>query len=204
MVLAAFAGFASAANAASVVMTADKNFVGQGETITLHGVVTSSGAEADNTVFGAITYQDQFLNTNIAGNSQVGLPGWATSLGALTCTTTRCISFSQSNVSGILPVPGGVTSFQISTTTFIVAPTTPMGTVLTFNWQTTPFTQRLDYFGVTNAPGVTVTVIGSIPEPTTAAMLGLGLFGLALAGRRRSWRRRRSTLIAARAEVREP
>jgi hypothetical protein len=184
MVLAAFAGFASGANAASVVMTADSNTVFQGGLITLHGVVTSSGAEADNGVFGWITYQDEFVNPNLAGNSQVGLPGWATTLGALTCTTVRCVSFYQINTNGVLPVPGGVTNFQISTTTFIVDMATPLGTVLTFNWQTTPSTQRLDYFGVTSAPGVTVTVF--IPEPTTGAMLGLGLFGLALAGRRRS------------------
>jgi hypothetical protein len=185
MVLAAFAGFASAANAASVVMTADSNTVFQGGTITLHGVVTSSAIETDNTVFGAITYSDALLDSNVVGNSQVGLPGWATSLGVLSCNTTRCISFSQINASGILPVPGGASSFQISTTTFIVPMSTPIGTVLTFNWQSTPSTQRLDYFGVTSAPGTTVTVV-PIPEPTTAAMLGLGLFGLALAGRRRS------------------
>jgi hypothetical protein len=185
MVLAAFAGFASGANAASVLMTADSNVVFQGGTIVLHGVVSSTTLESDNTVFGAILYQDAFLSVNAANNSQVGLPGWATSLGALSCNTTRCVSFSQINANGVLPVPGGAVAFQISSTEFVVDATTPIGTILTFNWQSTPSTQRLDYFGVTSAPGTTVTVV-PIPEPTTAAMLGLGLLGLALAGRRRS------------------
>jgi hypothetical protein len=175
-------GFASAANAASVVMTADSVSVAQGATIILHGVVTSSAAEADNTAFGAITYQDAFLSVDATMNSQVGLPSWATSLGALTCNTTRCVSFSQINANASEPVPGGVTAFQISSTRFVVDATTPIGTVLSFAWQSSPSTQALDYFGVTSAPGITVTVI---PEPTTAAMLGLGLLGLALAGRRR-------------------
>jgi hypothetical protein len=176
-------GLASVANAASVVMTADSTSVAVGGTIILHGVVTSSAVEADNTVFGAITYQDAFLNVLAANNTQVGLPGWFTSLGFLSCSTARCQSFSQINSVGVLPVPGGVTNFVISNTQFVVDAATPVGTILTFAWQTTPSTQGLDYFGVTNSAGLTVTVI---PEPTTAAMLGLGLFGLALAGRRRA------------------
>jgi hypothetical protein len=39
----------------------------------------------------------------------------------------------------------------------------------------------LDWFGVTNAPGVSITVV---PEPATALLLGAGLLALALAGRR--------------------
>jgi len=38
----------------------------------------------------------------------------------------------------------------------------------------------LNFFGLTSAPGATIV----IPEPTTAALLGLGLFGLVLARRR--------------------
>lgn len=183
MALAAFA-FAASANAATVVMLADSNTVFQGGTIVLHAVVSAT-SETDNNIFGAILYQDAFLSANAANNSQTAIAGWTTSSGVLSCTTVRCVSFSQINANGVQAIPGGAVSLSISSTEFVVDATTPIGTVLTFNWQSTPTTQRLDFFGVTSAPGTTVTVV-PIPEPTTAAMLGLGLFGLALAGRRRS------------------
>jgi hypothetical protein len=184
--LAALAGLgiASVANAASVVMSSDATTYVPGALITLT-VRVSATVETDLGIQGNINYQDAFVNTNLPGNSQTLVPGWGTSGSVLTCNTVRCISFSQVNANGINPIPGGVTNFLISTTTYFVDAATAPGTVLNFTWQTTPSTVGLDFFGVTNAPGVTVTVV-PIPEPTTAAMLGLGLFGLALAGRRRS------------------
>jgi len=50
-------------------------------------------------------------------------------------------------------------------------------------WQTTPSTQRLDFFGVTNAPGYSITIV---PEPATTALLCVGLLRLAVATRRRA------------------
>src|SRR5262249_40538090 len=141
---------------------------------------TQNGSETDDTIFGAINYSDAALNANAAGNSQVPL---FNTIGALTCTTAFCVAFSQ--VQSDAPKSLGITNMQIATTTFIVDPTTPNGTVLTFNWRTTPSTQRFDWFGLTTAPGTTVTVGGVIPEPTTAALLGLGMVGLAVSGRRR-------------------
>ena len=52
------------------------------------------------------------------------------------------------------------------------------------NWDTdTAGGFGLDFFGITQAPGTVITVI---PEPTTAALLGLGLLGLTITGRRRA------------------
>jgi len=189
MVLAAFAGFASAANAASVVMSSlGGNTASPGDVITIQTHVSVTSAETAVAIFGAITYTGAHVAAAAVPsttNSQTALPGWATSLSPLSCTSARCLAFSQ--IDGSPPNnPLTQVSFLISETKFTVHLTTPLGTITNFNWQTTPSTQRLLFFGVPFAqPGVSVTIV-AIPEPTTAAMLGLGLLGLALAGRRRA------------------
>ena len=56
------------------------------------------------------------------------------------------------------------------------------GTVLTWNWQTTPTATQLSFFdAVPSVPAIQITVI---PEPGTAALLGIGLLGVAVAARR--------------------
>jgi len=156
-----------------------------GSTVTLATFVTSDGGEMDNTVFGAINYPDATVNTNLAGNSQVNLstvgtaaPGWLTN--GLVCSTLFCTAFGQINAIG--PAQVGLTDAQIATTTFVIDPSDSIGTVINFTWRTSPSTQGLDWFGITNAPGVSITVVA--PEPTTAALLGAGLLGFAVAARR--------------------
>jgi hypothetical protein len=190
MAVALIAGFASVANAASLTMTAGSNTVLQGGSITLTTTVSVLSTESDNAIFGAIQLSGASgvpagVTSVAASNTQNGLPGWATSVPALTCTTAFCQVFSQIDSTAPNTPAADVTNFVISTVIFNVANTVPIGTVINFNWRTAPTTQRLDFFGITGltSTGVSVTVV---PEPTTAAMLGLGLFGLALAGRRRS------------------
>ena len=170
----------SAEAARSVTLVASGPFT-PGSLITLHTYVTANGGETDNTMFGAIQYPDPLINTNPAGNSQVPL---FSAIGALTCTTAFCVSFSQVNAAG--PIAINATDLQLATTTFVIDPATSVGSVINFAWRTTPTTQRFDFFGLTNAPGVSVTVV---PEPTTAALLGLGLLGLTVASRRRTVKR---------------
>jgi hypothetical protein len=190
MAVALIAGFASVANAASVTMTAGSNTVDQGDSITLTTTVSVTSAESDNAIFAAIqltgpTGLPAGVTSIAASNSQTGLPGWATSVPALTCTTAFCQVFSQIDSTAPNTPAADVTNFVISTLVFNVNATVPIGTVINFNWRTSPTSQDLDFFNVQGgtSTGVSVTVV---PEPTTAAMLGLGLFGLALAGRRRS------------------
>ena len=140
--------------------------------------MTANGGETDNTMFGAFNYPDALVNSNAAGNSQVPL---FTSIGSLTCTTAFCVGFTQVNAAG--PIAINATDLQLAMTTFVIDPATAVGTELNFRWRTTPTTMRLDWFGITNAPGVSITVV---PEPTTALLLGAGLLGLALARRRAS------------------
>jgi hypothetical protein len=190
--LIAVAFAAAVAVSASATVSVSLNVVGPttvpaGSVITLQAVVTADDATTDNTVFGAVN--DPVGQATIAsGGAQVNLstvgtaaPGWSS--GSALCTTAFCTAFSQINSVG--PATAGVTNLVIGTLTATLNGALANGTVVNFNWRTTPSTQRLDWYGLTNAAGASVT-IGVIPEPTTAALIGFGLFGLAFAGRRRS------------------
>lgn len=167
---------ASVADAASVNLVAVDPLVEPGDTITLNAFVSTEEFEVDPTAYGAVIYPGVAVAP--ATQQQFALPGnWT--LGATPCNATSCVAFSQISDDG--PVPISATNYLIATLTFDVLSGSPAG-VFQFDWQTTP-PPGLDFFGVTSAPGVSVTIV---PEPSTAALLSVGLLGIAGGVRRRA------------------
>ena len=176
---------AASAHAASVVVTSSSgNEVTTGEAIQLQVTVSvAPGDGTDTSIFGALVYPGGGAVTNAVA-TQSALSGTAFAPGTLTCNTLRCVMFSQTaGLAG--PQAGNVVGFLIAQQNVTV--NAPIGAVLSWFWQSTPSTAQVDFFNFNNAsapvPALRITVI---PEPTTAALLGLGLLGLAVAGRRRA------------------
>jgi hypothetical protein len=169
--LAMVLGMSLSANAATLSIATDKTTYAPGETITMTITGDSEGGTAASVI-------GRILNTGAGGTSFVS------------ATQSQLISFG-----GFLPwVMGGTTGGKVfdqvgglsplpvdnllTSTVFWTADT--LG-VAAFDWLTSG-TQPLSFFGLTSGAGHTVTIV---PEPTTASLMGLGLIGLAISGRRR-------------------
>jgi hypothetical protein len=172
-IVAAVVGFASAASAFSLTVASDKLTYNVGETITI--TVTGDSDNVKSTfLFGALNYSAAL--TTFVQNSQT-----RHTRGTLKMTTgTLASADGSSSVFNQIwgdAVARSVDQLQIATVQLLAD---GVG-IVDVTWGAT-----LNYFGATKAtfPG-TVASFEIIPEPATAALLGLGVLGLVLGGRRR-------------------
>jgi len=179
--VATLIGLASAANAATLTVVADQANYLVGDTITLTVTGDTQGGTA-LLVFGRLLFDAPVAAYSTGAPNQNALLAFGGALpwvtGPLSCGAASCEMMNQ-----ISPVVGqAVTSSVplIATVSFLA---TAVGTS-NVNWDTNQAGGfGLDFFGLNDAAGTTINVI---PEPTTAALLGLGMLGLAVAGRRRA------------------
>jgi hypothetical protein len=174
-------GMSFAAQSATLTLTTDQAVYAISDTITLTAVGDAQGFAATGLTGTVITPGNTTGNTGSGTQSQLtsftGFFTWAR-IGTL--------------VEGI--PPGTFMMFdQVAPQTSGNIPDQKLTAVMTFhadtagtasfNWLTSGGgLLNLSFFGLTSANGVTVTIV---PEPTTAGLMGLGLIGLAISGRRR-------------------
>jgi hypothetical protein len=181
--VAALVGLASAANAATLSISGGGTF-NVGDTITLTITGDSQGESALNAT-GFLDSDNSAVTAGLTTATQsqttllfLGSIPWTA--GALNfCTAAQCKAFDQLSALGVNPASAA----NLLTATISFLATAPGTAHLSWDQNVAGGTS-LQFFSLTNAAGTTITV-NAVPEPTTAALLGLGLFGLAVAGRRR-------------------
>lgn len=171
-------GVAFSAGAATLSVASDQSSYLPSDTITLTVTGDSQGATA-NGIFGRLVF---------SGSGSATITGFTQ--GVLT-SFNGFITWAQSpinqgaNFIDLIDYVAGLTALptdQLLVST-VVLHANGTGTV-NVAWETTATGFQLGFFGLTNAPG-TAFAVNVIPEPTTASLLGLGLVGLTVAGRRR-------------------
>jgi hypothetical protein len=165
-----FLTIASAADAATLTITPDKQVYQVGEQITLNVLGDSEGG-TDNAILGRILF-DPSLATYVS-STQVPLTSFGGGLiwilGVLVGGAGFGDAFNQ--------IAGEPERADAPLKAVVIISATAPGT-LTYTWQPGgplggPY--GLDFFELTSAPGGSVTIV---PEPGTGLLLVLGLLGL--------------------------
>jgi hypothetical protein len=175
-VLAVVVGFATAASAATLSVVSDSATYTPGQTITLTVTADDQGTTSYG-IFGQLTYGASNTHVSAVQTLLVGKYGkWTSQPLPGGGGVSRAFSQITGTAQDANNLPGTLS------TILLVAGAPGIYPV---EWDTTNANPdlRLTFFGLTTAPGTSFTVI---PEPTTAALLGLGLLGILVGGRRRS------------------
>jgi hypothetical protein len=171
--LALVLGASFAAQAATLTVTADQESYAVSDIITLTIIGDSEGASALG-ILGFLS--DANGNASYTGSSQntlasvSGYVPWVAGALATNNAFNQLGGVAVSTVSGLLTA---VMTFHADSSG-----------VVDFAWLEDGTSNHLNFFGLTTGAGTTSVTI--IPEPTTAGLMGLGLVGLVIAGRRRT------------------
>ena len=180
----AVAGFATVTNAATLTVSADAPSYASGATITL--TVTGSTnpvseAASNFLVTLGVPGNVSFVSASAEQAYTPGMFGnlnWTVGSGESAVNAGVYTVFDQTFGTGSAPFGNNFNGVDESTVTATALFTAGAPGAAAFD-----FAGDTNFFGISGvSSGVTVTII---PEPTTAALMGLGLFGLAMAGRRR-------------------
>jgi hypothetical protein len=208
----ALASLPGASHAATLNLVMDDLVFDPGDTITIRLVGDSQGG-LYNTLWAAVDIDRSVL---LDAHADTFAPQTNTTLlvGAVRgCDFYFSRGIDRCGLMNYVNSQFGTAGFAIDPSTepftyAVLTATAGVPGVHTLDFTTSPISQRVDFFGLTSAPGITFTITGdppplppdpptlppvvtppvvtppSLPEPGSAALLALGLGGLATARRR--------------------